>query len=441
MADKSPQQEERDEQVRRWPVVKRARKVALLSGFGSTLAAATAVLAWFLSANPSPALVVSINIITGGLLVLAASGSYFVLRAPPTSGTWTALLTLTATPVPGIAAGISVLVYLWNPISGYRSGSAITAGVVIASLIWLFIANIGRVYTQAERANPRAYGELIVRLDDLLARVDGLSRPAGSDPPYVVSARSCVRRHLKAVDSELRVAGWRSRAPQWLHATGYVDAWNRIHRAEEALIMLESLPTVKAALEQDKLRLDDSAIHNQERLQSLLSQAEHYLGDASTEAEGRADFRKVRHAINEYRDSRVDGLVRARNGLMRTILVTGLIAYMLLGLAMLMGVSSTAVGSAAGLSWSRHWLASSNGCTTRVGPKRPSRTTVCRSLRSSTPRSHQVWLVLRASSWWPSSRVSHRPPALPVRRQLPRSRPPHPFPPTAARRCSFESTT
>jgi hypothetical protein len=55
----------------------------------------------------------------------------------------------------------------------------------------------------------------------------------------------------------------------------------------------------------------------------------------------------VRQAINEYRDTRRGGLVRARNQLMATVVVTGITVYLLLALALVLRAPVEAiVGSA-----------------------------------------------------------------------------------------------
>ena len=55
-------------------------------------------------------------------------------------------------------------------------------------------------------------------------------------------------------------------------------------------------------------------------------------------AQARFILRDVRHAINQYRDARREGLARARNQLIWTGLITGLLAYSLLAFAVLVAV-------------------------------------------------------------------------------------------------------
>ncbi len=64
-------------------------------------------------------------------------------------------------------------------------------------------------------------------------------------------------------------------------------------------------------------------------------------------AQARAILRVVRRTVNEFRDDRSDGLVRAHNRLIGTMVFTGLTAYVLLALALLAEVPSRTIEAAA----------------------------------------------------------------------------------------------
>jgi hypothetical protein len=63
-------------------------------------------------------------------------------------------------------------------------------------------------------------------------------------------------------------------------------------------------------------------------------------------AQARVALREVRHIINQYRDTRRDGLVRTRINLMVAGTLTGLIASLLLAMAVLRGVEQPALVAA-----------------------------------------------------------------------------------------------
>jgi hypothetical protein len=149
---------------------------------------------------------------------------------------------------------------------------------------------------------------------------------------------------------------------EWLLGIGYVRLWERVHRGEEALIMVQPTERVIADALGDQLRLQGSSIDNRDELLLRVRTAVDVLCAragvilrASTPAGPPAPaapppaytvadeqlaletLRGVRRAIDEFRDECRLGLVRARNQLFRTVLGTAIVAYLLLALAI--GVS------------------------------------------------------------------------------------------------------
>jgi hypothetical protein len=80
------------------------------------------------------------------------------------------------------------------------------------------------------------------------------------------------------------------------------------------------------------------------KLAEMLKTVQAGLADESKAEGQRWTAREVRWAINEYRDDLAEGLVRAKNRLIRTIAITGGATYLLLALALLLGAPKTAVG-------------------------------------------------------------------------------------------------
>src|SRR5204862_6617611 len=152
---------------------------------------------------------------------------------------------------------------------------------------------------------------------------------------------------------------------EWATATGYIGVWETLHRADEALIDAESPSAVIGDAWHDMLRLFGANIRSADKLQDALRAAVRYFDanadrlyfypqsrrqedptpgagpaptsqpaltsapDPKTDAEARAAIREVRHAVNDYRDDRMSGIVRARNRVLRSILVTGIAADVL----------------------------------------------------------------------------------------------------------------
>lgn len=149
---------------------------------------------------------------------------------------------------------------------------------------------------------------------------------------------------------------------EWLLGTGYVRLFARLHRAQESRVMSAPIEHVIATAESDELRLRGSTIQNADRLVEHLRAAVSVLKasagigqpgvpvaaglppmpppapSAAEERLARETIRHVRRAINEYRDDCRLGLVRARNQLLRTVTATALLVYLLLALAIAVGV-------------------------------------------------------------------------------------------------------
>jgi hypothetical protein len=164
------------------------------------------------------------------------------------------------------------------------------------------------------------------------------------------------RTHLDYVDEELEGDG-KGPALGWALASGYINVLRALHRADEALILVESSEAAVGDALHDSLSLEGSTIGNVKRLLGILSVAMDRVSPASAavflppdadrstaadkalgDREAREALREVRHAVNEYRDDRQDGLVRARNRLVWTMLAVGITTYLLLSLALVAGV-------------------------------------------------------------------------------------------------------
>ena len=259
-------------------------------------------------------------------------------------------LAATAWLAPAVAGAVTVAAYLssatvpqWVP---YRNDPAIVLGIFWGIVSWLVLALLYTGFANARNANRGSYGELRVRLTELKARVDGCQELPGSS-----SGTACAetRNHTAFLEQELQTAG-----PRWVDSTGYIAAWQRLHRAEEVLFEVESRSELLADAFYDELRLTDSTVDHSVQLLALIAAAKEYLrqhvlggavlfqpragaGNGSnpitSEVEARAALREVRAAINMFRDGSWDGLVRARNQLLRSVVLAELAGYGFLVLA------------------------------------------------------------------------------------------------------------
>lgn len=157
---------------------------------------------------------------------------------------------------------------------------------------------------------------------------------------------------------------------EWALGYGYVRLWERLHRIEEEKLFAAPPDELIAEATRDSLRLHGSNIDNREQLVDQLQRAASVLAFTAGVSAGmvpaspaaiaglappfqppddaiaRRLIRQVRRAINEYRDDRRLALVRARNQLLRTIILTALVTYQLVVLAVLAGAPRSAFISA-----------------------------------------------------------------------------------------------
>ncbi len=176
----------------------------------------------------------------------------------------------------------------------------------------------------------------------------------------------------------------------WVLGIGYIIAWGKLHRAEEALIEVEPVEIVIRGAMHDKLSIQDSELSNRDELLKKLRQAIKELNPAierefktyrpedddddeiqelrhlikeiaakvqidldselvnksesnqvispDAEAMARVTLREVRRTLNGFRDRLWEGLLRARNHLRSTTFVTGFVTHLLLSVVIMSSV-------------------------------------------------------------------------------------------------------
>lgn len=226
-----------------------------------------------------------------------------------------------------------------NPV---RNSVNILLALLVGLIGWLLFALWYQRFTTVCTANPSTYDELRHIFDDIAARI-----PA--NPPYAVALTPVGIAYRQATihaNAIVRTLAGRRGGVSWVCASGYINLWKQIHRLQEALIVFDQKETVIAEARQDEWRLKGSAIGDVDEVLATLRYALAGLGvppvagmiapsPPPSSQEARALLSKVRSVINEYRDTRREGLARARNRLMTTGLVTGLITNVLLALVIL----------------------------------------------------------------------------------------------------------
>jgi hypothetical protein len=219
-----------------------------------------------------------------------------------------------------------------------------------------------RRFVRLESACPGPFTEICERLASVKARLAAASDNGAPDP---LSVRPEAMEHctyLEGLFAQPSQAGL-----PWLLASGYIDAWQRLHTIDEALLFLDPIPLVVRDALTDEMRLQGSNIPQTTALLKRLRQAVAALGGTGARylmevpvpgegaapaspdpvSEARAALVQVRSAIDEFRDSRREGLVRGRNRLFATVIFAGITGCVLLFVAILSGAPKTAIAAAA----------------------------------------------------------------------------------------------
>jgi hypothetical protein len=270
---------------------------------------------------------------------------------------------ITAAILPGLAATFSIALYIaqdqwvgWLNDGGPR---AYLVGSGVGLVAWLALAVAARGMATPAGGNPSAHGQLCEMLDDLEATAATLAGTATDDSGR--AALAVARGHLDHVRGSLHGDVLPERA--WAAGSGYVDMWRRVHRVEEALLMVRPRGALIGSAVHDMLRLVGSTIPKRERLTIEIVEAMNALDPKATavflqaeqsrmrvravaqesELGPRAVLAAVRRSINDFRDQRRAGLVRARNHLLATVAATGLVTYIFLGIAFMMQASVASI--------------------------------------------------------------------------------------------------
>jgi len=269
--------------------------------------------------------------------------------------------------VPGYIAVITVVLLLafagGTPVTGIpvvdSNGrfAAAVLGPLLGLLTWILVGLVASRFAGADQANPVLYADLSGQVAGLRARI-GASCPARDGDPTGAAACQEAGTHCDELERQLGLVADGPRAsggPSWTTGAGYVGTLRRIHRAEEALLSISPVSTVIAEAHYDRSRLAGSTIGNRNELLAASASALKALdptaavpvdggpvltgpGAAVDAATGRELVRRIRLAINEFRDDRSAELVRLRRRLTQSLLFTGMTGVTVLLLAILAAV-------------------------------------------------------------------------------------------------------
>jgi hypothetical protein len=271
-----------------------------------------------------------------------------------------ATIVLTATVMPAGLAALILLVFLATGPSSVLHKEALYLGGGGALLIWVGAAPLFRWLVTVDTAQSRSYGELLFRTKAARRRLEAMCSQTGAAPSPDCEPSPCTgacdEAHacLTALEAELGISNGEPAAGfRYGFATGYVNLWRTLYKIDELLLMVAPASFVVGSAVWDRLRLADSKVPNAPVLLRILDVAirpfgpmalpagpeipasEFVAGSSDVRAAARAALREVQQAINAYRNDLWEGLIRTRNRLLRTILLTSSATLVFVGLAVL----------------------------------------------------------------------------------------------------------
>lgn len=178
-----------------------------------------------------------------------------------------AALIVTSIFLPGAAAVFTVILVLVRWPTDY---SLVPVwGTVGAFAAWLVLSLLCCRLADAKYAIPSSYGELLPRLDELEAGLKSFCTGAGSpNNPCMNAAYSAAVKQHNEIRRDLDVRGL-----PWVLATGYSKVWERLYRAEEAMIEFAPRKNVLESALYDEARLEGSDVPNRDDLLAKLRKA------------------------------------------------------------------------------------------------------------------------------------------------------------------------
>ena len=278
-------------------------------------------------------------------------------------------------PIPVFAALLTVVIYILpssslariDPIQLGPIMISLLLGFIIALVVWLLLAFFSMRFATAAGGRMLSYDSLKIELEVLKARheivkgVDTYATLTEQEKAQLTEEEKA--RWIALVDVDENISSIKqtlqSDGLQWVLSTGYASMWKRIYNAKEVMICLLPPPIVVDDAKYDESRLQGSDIPDHDNLLTLLENAIATLSPPAlpqiqssptqslqqplpqeTETQARTDIRKVSYVIHKFNSERWEGLLRTRNHLMGTALITGTFTYVLLAIAILAGVTA-----------------------------------------------------------------------------------------------------
>ncbi len=229
-----------------------------------------------------------------------------------------------------LAALATFIVYVFIAPTKGQVLPSIAAGLALALVIGAGLALIYATrYQKAAEVNAAESRDIQARLQSATNLIQLCPPPDGSSNPLARASWNTAANltsHLTAL-LQRQDSGW-------LAAEAYLEAWNDVYGIEESLILFAPVHQVVTMANDDRSRLHNSKMPNQEDLTKRLNWDVNLLSPPRVDVEigrdelsARVDIASVRREIDRYRREQWSGLVAERNRTLLAAAFAGLLVY------------------------------------------------------------------------------------------------------------------
>jgi len=207
---------------------------------------------------------------------------------------------------------------------------SIAAGLALALVIGAGLALIHATgYQKAAEVNAPEYRDIQARLQSASNLFQLCPQPDGNSNPLARASWNTAANLINHLTDLLQ-----RKDSSWLAAEGYLEAWNDVYGIEESLILFGPVHQVVTMANDDRSRLHNSKIPNQEDLTNRLNWDVNLLSPprvgviGQDELSARVDIASVRREIDRYRKEQWSGLIAERNRTLLAAAFAGLLVYL-----------------------------------------------------------------------------------------------------------------
>ena len=188
------------------------------------------------------------------------------------------VLVAAITPLPFLAGLITIIVYLLpSPLPAvafFNRTIVIILGLIITLSAWLLAAIPCRRFATAEGGRPSDYEKLMGEVTALKNRLEVVREKDEATKDNAIEHKKA--REITILDVDTAVAYINDRLDRngltWL-STGYVSLWDRINKADEAIIDVLPGEAVIEGVNYEELRLKNSEVPDRKDLLTCLEEA------------------------------------------------------------------------------------------------------------------------------------------------------------------------